>query len=376
MAIDIEKVRTQFPITNQLAYFNHAAVAPLPLAVVDAIAAYLKDVSHHGVLHENRWLREIETVRERYARLINAEPGEIAFLKSTSAGVQLVAQGVDFKEGEKVVTADVEFPANVYPWMALMPRGVEVKFVGAKDGRIDPSDIERAIDAKTRIVALSYVEYSNGFRNHVAEVGRICRKKGVYFFLDAAQGVGAVPLDVKACQVDFVAVGAHKWLLGPQGVGAFYCRKDLLDRLRFEDVSWRSVVDEDDFSSYKMTLKPDARRFEGDQPNFMGILGLGGSLALREESGNPQIFSRIRSLTDQLIEGLKERGYQVRSPLYKDERSGIVAFSHATFESREIYQTLRRAGIIVTVRNGLVRASPHYYNTEDEIARMLAELPQ
>jgi selenocysteine lyase/cysteine desulfurase len=376
MAFDLEKLRASFPVVNQLAYFNHAAVAPLPVQAGDAINAYLRDVSGFGVIHENRWLKEIEVVRERYARLINADPGEIAFLKSTSAGVQLVAQGVDFKDGGKVVTADVEFPANVYPWMALAPRGIEVKFVGAREGRVEPQDVERAIDAKTRVVALSLVEFGNGFRNHVEEVGEACRRKGVYFFLDAIQGVGAIPFDVKSFNIDFVAVGAHKWLLGPQGVGIFYCRKEIIDRLRFEDVSWRSVVDEEDFTSYRLNLKPDARRFEGDQPNFMGILGLGGSLELREEVGNPVIFARVRALADRLIEGLTERGYTIRSPMHKDERSGIVSFGHPRFESREIYQTLRRAGIVVATRNGVVRASPHFYNTEDEIDRLLAELPQ
>ncbi|MBI5525000.1 MAG: aminotransferase class V-fold PLP-dependent enzyme [Deltaproteobacteria bacterium] len=376
MPVDFDKLRASFPVVNQLAYFNHAAVAPLPVQAAEAINAYLKDVSTFGAIHENRWLKEIEVVRERYARLINADPGEIAFLKSTSAGVQLVAQGVDFKAGGKVVTADVEFPANVYPWMALAPRGIEVKFVGAREGRVEPQDVERAIDAKTRVVALSLVEFGNGFRNHVEEVGEVCRRKGVHFFLDAIQGVGAIPFDVKAFNIDFVAVGAHKWLLGPQGVGIFFCRKEIIDRLRFEDVSWRSVVDEDDFTNYRMNLKPDARRFEGDQPNFMGILGLGGSLALREEIGNPVIFARVRALADRLIDGLAERGYAIRSPMHKDERSGIVSFGHARFESKEIYQTLRRAGIVVATRNGLVRASPHFYNTDDEIDRLLAELPQ
>jgi selenocysteine lyase/cysteine desulfurase len=373
---EISGIRERFPVTRNLVYLNHAAVSPLPEDAVRAVNAYLEDIRDYGSMHESRWLGVIEEVREKYARLINALPTEIAFLKSPLSGIQLVSQGLELKEGDKVVTADVEFPANIYPWMSMVPKGVEVKFVGPREGRIDFLDVERAIDQKTKIVAVSLVEFGNGCLNRVEELAAICRRKGVFFFLDATQGVGAIPFDAMESGADFVMVGTYKWLMGPQGMGMFYCRSEVTERLKYEGLSWRSLAQEEDVSGARISPKVDARRFESEQPTFMGIIGLGGSLSLREEIGNHIIFSRVRMLADRLVSGLAGAGYTVHTPEDSDERAGIIVFAHPELDCKDIAAKLRRDGIIVCARNGTVRASPHFYNSEGEIDTLLKLLPQ
>jgi len=374
--IEIEKIRSMFPVTRNLVYLNNAAVAPLPLAATDAINEYLADIRDYGSVHDSRWLKEIEGVREHCASIMNADPSEIAFLKNPLSAISVVVKGVGLKEKSNVVTADVEFPANVYPWMSMVPKGVEVKFVGARGGRIQPEDVDKSIDSRTRILAISLVEFGSGYQCAIEELKDICRRRGVYFFLDASHGLGSVPFDVRECGADFVMVGAHKWLLGLRGTGIFFCRNEMIEKMECDASSWRSFAGEGDCSGARPDAGRDARRFEAERPSFPNVLGLGGSLRLREKFGNPMICTRIRMLADRLMDSLEQSGYVVKSPLQPRERSGIVAFSHPTIDAKEISAKLKKAGIIVTARNNVIRASPHFYNSEDEIDLLLSELPR
>jgi len=355
---------------------NNAAVAPLPLTATEAINEYLADIGDFGSTHDSKWLKEVERVREQCAALMNADPSEIAFLKNPLSAIHIVVKGIGLKEKSNVVTADVEFPANVYPWMSMVPKGVEVKFVGARGGRIEPEDVDKAIDSRTRILAISLVEFGSGYHCSLEELKAICERRGVYFFLDASHGLGSVPFDVKECGADFVMVGAHKWLLGLRGTGIFYCRSGMIEKMEYDVSSWRSFANDGDCSGARPDAGKDARRFEAERPSFPNILGLGGSLRLREKFGNPMICSRIRTLADRLMDSLEQHGYVMKSPLQPRERSGIVAFSHPTIDAKEISARLKKAGIIVTARNNVIRASPHFYNSEDEMDFLLSELPQ
>ncbi|MFA6034974.1 MAG: aminotransferase class V-fold PLP-dependent enzyme, partial [Myxococcota bacterium] len=265
---EIEKIRAMFPVTGKVNYLNHAAVSPIPTAAVDSINAYLEDVRDYGMMHETRWLGEIERIRGRVQAFINAGEGEIAFIKSPLVAMQIVAQGLNMREGEKIIVADAEFPANVYPWISMVPKGVEVNFVGAQGGMINPEDIERAIDSRTRLVATS--------RNDVEGIAAVCKRKCVNYFVDVTQAAGEMNVDVKAIGADFALIGGYKWLFGPQGVFMFFCRSDIEKRIRYDGVSWCKITHPEEIA-YRAGHENDARRFESDQPNFMGIMGLGGS---------------------------------------------------------------------------------------------------
>ncbi|MGC8927585.1 MAG: aminotransferase class V-fold PLP-dependent enzyme [Myxococcota bacterium] len=375
MKVDIAEIRSHFPITKNHYFFNHASISPMPFDVVESIREFNEDIMYHGNMHERRWIRQVEKTREMYARLINADPEEIAFIKSTSQAISIICKGMNFKKGEKILTADVEFPANIYPWMAMTPRGVEIKFVGAKDGRVEIKDIEGAIDAKTKIIALSLVEYGSGFRNYVEEVGELCKKKGIFFYLDGIQGVGAIPVDVKKFNVDFMSVAASKWLFGPQGVAILYIRKDIIDEIAYEEVSWRSVIEEESRKQFKVDSRSFARKFEGDNANFAGIIGLGAALKLREMIGNNFIYRNLAKNVDLIFEELKRRGYIIFGPVSKSERAGIISVHHSEMSCEELLRRLLSENIIASIRNNHLRISPHFYQTEEEIEFLFEVLP-
>src|SRR5262249_11291054 len=224
-------------------------------------------------------------VRALAAQLLNADPGEIAFVKNTSEGINFVAEGFQWRSGDNIVLAAEEYPSNQYPWLNQQYRGVEVRSVPSRGNRIAIDDISKAMDGRTRIVSLSFVEFASGFRNDLEAVGTMCRERGVFFFVDAIQGLGVFPLDVRRAPVDFLAADSHKWLLGPEGIGLFWIRKDLIDRLHPIDVGWNSVVDSLNFSKIDFRLKSDAGRWEGGAQNVAGIAAMGASLQLLLDFG-------------------------------------------------------------------------------------------
>lgn len=373
--MDFESVRAEFPVLERCVYLNHAACSPTPLRTFNAMKDYAETVMHTGGAEFALWNEKVESVRACLARLLKARPTEIAFVPNTSAGILAVAHGVAWRRGDNCVINDLEFPANVYPWKNLVWDGIEVKIVKTRRGKLRVEDVEKRIDARTRLVAVSFVEYANGFRNDVAAFGDLCQRKGVYFFVDAIQGLGALDIDVKNSRIHFLAAGGHKWLLGPRGSGVFYCAEEVLDELQLRAFSWTSVVEPENFSDMAQKPKPSAARFEAGTPNLGGILGLGASAGLIEELGTRRIEERILELTDSLAKGLASRGYEVLSPWNESERSGILLFRASPRSPEEICAALGQKGIIVAVRNGGVRVSPHYYNNVSDIQRFLEALP-
>jgi selenocysteine lyase/cysteine desulfurase len=211
--MDIENIRKEFPVTQHRLFMDHAKVAPLPRPVQATITAFAADACEQGTAHYAEWLKELEIVRARFARLINAEPGDVAFVKNTSEGLSIVANGIDWQEGDNVVIPDIEFPANVYPWMNLKRRGVEVRFVKAVRGRVPFEQITAQVNARTRVLSISSVEFNSGFRNDLKRIGEFCKEKDIYFCVDAIQSLGVIPMDVKAYNIDFLAADGHKWML-------------------------------------------------------------------------------------------------------------------------------------------------------------------
>ncbi len=367
--------RGWFPVTEELAYFNHAGVAPVSTLVERAVRGYLEEITRRGAFDYTRHTdREIERVRGRAALLLGADAGEVAFVPNTTEGLGLVAAGLDWREGDRVVTCDLEYPSNVYPWWHLASRGVETVMVRAEKGVVSTERIVEAIaQPRVRLLALSSVEFGSGQRHDLDALGRVCRERGVLFCVDAIQSLGCLPLDVARSQIDFLAADGHKWLLALEGCGIFYCSARALDRLRPPVVGWRSVVDNQDYDRYHLELQPGAGRFEAGTPNTAGIVALGAAIDLLLELGIDAIARRVLALTDRLVDGLLARGAEIASPR-GESASGIVSFRLPDEPIERTVTRLRSQRIFVVARRGGVRASPHFYNDEAEIDRLLAAL--
>jgi len=373
--IDWSRFRDWFPVTRRFAYFNHAGVSPMPLPVYRELKAFMDDALQNGSVNYKRWLETVEDTRRLLASMINARPDEIAFVKNTTHGILIAANGIRWKSGDNVIITEAEFPANVYPWLNLARRGVETRFARQRDGRIPFEEIERLVDDRTRVISISFVEFVTGYRNDLKRIGELCRDRDIIFVVDAIQGMGALEIDVKGCNVDILSSDAHKWLLGPEGVACFYCSRERLDDIENVNVGWMSVIDESDYLNYDLTQKPDARRFEEGSYNMLGIHALHAAVRMLTEIGISNIERRILSLTDMLAQGLREKGYRIISPMGEGERSGILTFCSDRFSSGELVKMLFENGVVTAHRSGYVRVSPHFYNSEDEIQKLLDLIP-
>jgi selenocysteine lyase/cysteine desulfurase len=370
--MDPTALRDLMPVTRRWAYFDHAAVAPLSARAQTALAEWAADFTENGLAHYSRWLSRIEEVRRLAARLLHADPLDVAFIKNTSDGIGIVAEGLDWHPGDNVVTTEDEYPANLYPWLNLATQGVELRRVPGRDGRVSLDDLLAAMDSRTRLVTISWVEYATGFRNDLDAIGAACRQRGVLFFVDAIQALGVFPLDVSRSPIDFLAADGHKWLLGPEGAGLFWIRRDLVDRLHPVGVGWHSVVGAWDFSAIDFRLKPNAGRWEGGSLNVAGITALGASLELLLEIGVDALSRRILDLTDRLCDQVPRSGWTVYSPRRDTERSGIVSLvAPANRQPAAVVRRLRQQGVVVNNRAGRLRVSPHAYNTFDEVDRLV-----
>jgi selenocysteine lyase/cysteine desulfurase len=370
MTIDWSSFRTHFPTTQHWAYFDHAAVAPISKPAQKAILDWAADMVENGDVHERQWMRRVEEVRRMAGQLINADPADIAFVKNTSEGIGIVAEGLAWRTGDNVVTAAEEYPSNLYPWMNLAGRGVEVRMVASRDRRVCIDDIRKAIDARTRLVSLSFVEFASGYRNNLDAIGALCRQRGVYFFVDAIQGLGVVPLDVRKAPVDFLSSDGHKWLLGPEGAGIFYIRRDLVEQLHATGVGWNSVVRSRDFGKIDFELKPHAGRWESGSLNVAGITALGASLELLLSLGIPAVSERVLALTQHFCDRAGRAGFDVYSVRTATESSGIVSVI-VDGSLPELVRVCRERGIIVNKRAGRLRVSPHFYNSHEELDRLI-----
>jgi selenocysteine lyase/cysteine desulfurase len=371
-----EEIRQLFPVTQNYIYLNHAAVAPLSLPVYERMKEYERDLLEHGMVHFRKWRAAVEHVRELGAKLINARPREIGFAPNTSSGLGFIANGIEWRAGDNVVTADCEFPANVHPWMRLKREyGVEVRLARERDGRLEIEEILSLIDDRTRAVALSFVEFASGFRNDLRAIGRYCRERNALFVVDAIQGLGALQLDVEREMVDALSADAHKFLLGPDACALFYLSERAMERVRPTLLGWMSVENPEDYLNYEQDYAAGARRFEPGTLNTGGVVGLGAAIELFLRVGVEKIESYLLELGDYLCERLEERGYRVVSSRREGEKSAIICCQHERHSAIHLYHKLDEQRIITTPRLGRLRISPHFYNVKEEIDRLIEALP-
>jgi cysteine desulfurase/selenocysteine lyase len=363
----LDELRREFPLTEELTFLNHAATSPLPSRTRAAMTKFIE----LRRFVDQAW-EKYETVdqdlRQVLGQLINASPEEIALVQNTAEGINIAAHAIPFQPGDNVIFCDMEYPANVYPWMNLERRGVEARIIPHREGGLALDDLEACVDQRTRVVAASSVEFLTGFRNDLKSIGELCRVKGIYFVVDGIQSLGAIPLDVREYQIDLLSCGGPKWLLGPCGLGFFFCRRELIQEMKPAYAGATSVVDFLNFRDYNLTFLPDAKRFELGTDNLVGKVGLLASVNLLLEVGIEDIQRRTLHLTDVLIEDLQQRGYQIASCLRPEHRSAIVSFP--TPDAEADYDKLIAHKVIVSLRENYIRVSPHGYNTEEEVLRV------
>ena len=364
------RYRDQFPVTESLIYLNHAAVAPLCKAAADAMRSLADEAMRVGSLHYDRWLETYSGLRQATARMIGARADEIAIVKNTSEGIATIAEGIDWQSGDRIVAFEEEFPANYLPWKRLGERGVGIEWLSVRD----PLErIDAACDG-ARLLAISFVQYLSGYRVDLNAIGEICRRRGCFFFVDAIQGMGAFPIDVEAAHIDALAADGHKWMLGPEGCGVLYVRKDRQDAIRPVELGWTNVAKYADYASRDLTLRSDAGRYECGTLNTIGCYGLRAALDFLLGVGVENIAPAVQALGDRLAAGLREKGYQTLVPRTAATGAGIVSFRREGVESQALVRRLKERGIIAAPRQGWVRMAPHFYIAPAEIDRVLAEL--
>ncbi|HET9392699.1 MAG TPA: aminotransferase class V-fold PLP-dependent enzyme [Candidatus Rubrimentiphilum sp.] len=363
--------RELFAVTESFTYLNHAAVGVLPQPTHHALEGFLAAHAAGGVMGTFAYERKMPEYRARIARFIGARAGEIAVLRNTGDGANAIAGGVSWAPGDELILPDNEFPANVQAWLRLRKLGVNVRFVNSQQARLTPDVLREHISPRTKVVAVSWVSFEDGYRHDLAALAEVAHSVGALFCVDAIQGLGAFPLDVQACNIDALYSGGAKWLLALQGVSFLYVRADLIERLELASPGWRSTADMWDFLEYDQPFVADATRFEGGTPNFIGALSLAESIDVIDRAGTSQIAAHVLELTDRLVDGLKRLGAHIASVRGEGESSGIVTFMLPDTDSVELGRKLQHEGFVTTYRAGGVRVAPHGYNTHEEIDALL-----
>jgi cysteine desulfurase / selenocysteine lyase len=366
--------RAEFPVAARWAYCNHAAVGPLPRQTRDAVAAVLDAQMNEGCAGILDVESHLEGIRGQTAAAIGAQADDIAFLRSTSDGALVVANGLDWHPGDEIILCDNEFGANAYPWLNLRDRGVRPRIVRTPQERLTVDVLDTLRSPRTRLVAVSYVSFVDGYRHDLPALGKWCREHDIIFAVDAMQGFGPLPLDVYAWNIDFCYFGVAKWLLAPQGLSVFYARRELVDGLRPALCSWRSVRQPMEFFDYGQELQAGARRFDGGTVNYPALIGFRESLRLLGQAGFTAIERHVLRLCDRLIRGAHELGIEVKSELAASVRSAIVLLGLGSWQPDELNAAALAARVGITVRDTGVRVSPHGYNDDADIDAVLALL--
>jgi selenocysteine lyase/cysteine desulfurase len=368
----MERIREQFPITQNKVFLNHAAQSPLPKPVANAVRRFVDDFSNFGTTS----IEWNDGGKPLFAKLIGARPEEIALVENTSTGLNVAANVLHYPHGSKIVTTDLEYPSVVYPWLRKS-LGAKVHYVKNIDGKILLDDMEKAVDDKTVAVAISHVEYVNGFRHDLRALSEIAHEHGAYLVVDAIQSAGAMQIDVKRDNVDFLTTACYKWLLSPPGAGYLYVKDELIEEFEPPFVGWASVKQEvfdtiDFWDIWNLKLSETASRFEVGSPSFISLTGATEALKLLLNIDIENVQKRILKLTNHLIESVKNLDLKLQTPQEPQYRSGIVNFK--IDKSKELVESLNRKGIVVSARSHGLRVSPHFYNTEEEIDKFVEEV--
>ena len=353
-----------------LNYLNHAAVGPWPLRTQKAINQFAQDNLQYGAYHYPEWIKAEQTLREQLASLINAPSSDdIALLKNTSEALSVVAYGLNWQAGDNVIISNEEFPSNRIVWESLASKGVSVKQVDFKNSPSPEQALADAIDAKTRLLSISSVQYASGLCVDLVQLGEICQQANILFCVDGIQSIGAVQTDVQAIKADFLMADGHKWMLAPEGLALFYCSQRGKDQLQLQQYGWRMVEDYLNFNKKEWQIASSARRFECGSPNMLGIHALSASISLLLDVGMQTIEQQVLDNT-QYLQHLIQQSTQIvlLSNTNSGRFAGIVTFKHKTIANEPLYQSLMQQGIVCATRGEGIRFSPHFYTSKTQLA--------
>jgi selenocysteine lyase/cysteine desulfurase len=373
-----EEIRRLFPITKEYIYLNSAAVSPPPTIAIEALNEQLRDVQMYGSRNYRQWVGRKESCRRLLAGLINARPEQIAFLRNTSDALSTIANGLKWNAGENIVTFQNEFPSNIYAWRQIRDtENIELRFCPEREnGRIDSDEFISLIDEKTRVVAISAVQYASGFRADLKRIGEAARAVDALLVVDAIQAAGAVPIDVEADLIDAAAGASHKWLMAPEGIGYIYLSDRARSRIEPTLIGWISVEQPEDYSNFEQQFKPDALAWETGTFASALFYALEANLKLLTEFGIGEINKYLLGLGDFLCESLDKEKYELVSSRRENEKSPIVCIRNRNgVEAMQLYKHLQRQNIVVAPRGDRLRIAPHIYNTREEIEKLIYALP-
>lgn len=371
------ETRSLFPAAEKYAYLNSAAVAPLPTIAVEAVNRQLRDVSENGSANFLDWVATKNRARAIIAQMLRVRAEQIAFMRNTSDGLATVANGLKWQAGDNIVTFAREFPANFYAWRRIRDAfGVELRLCPERNGRIDSDEFVSLIDANTKIVSISAVQFASGFRADLERVGRVARAHDALFVVDIIQALGTTPFDLEAQLVDVAAGASHKWLCAPEGGGILYLSDRARTRVEPTLVGWISVDDAWNFENYEQDFKPNALAWETGTGAASLFYGLEQSAKLLFETGAERIESYLEDLTDYLCESLAGKNYEIVSSRAAGEKSQIVCIKHNDgLLPAEIAKHLESERIIVSPRGDRIRIAPHFFNNREDIERLADNLP-
>jgi selenocysteine lyase/cysteine desulfurase len=363
----IKKARSFFPyMNNGIIYFNYASTAPISTIVKERINEFIKERSEAALDDYWAFKAVADETKNILGDMINCSGDRIAFLDNTANGIICLALGIHWKSGDRIILNDAEFPANVYPFLQLKEKGVEVDILKSNNGIVTAEEIIDAIQPRTKLISISFVQFLSGYRIDLQKIGKVSRERGIIFSVDSIQGLGAIRLDVEKCNIDFLANGTQKWMLGLQGLAFIYVRKELQDKMESAPVGWLAVKDAWKLLEFDLTTKETAERFQPGTLNNLGIYAFNSSMKFLKEFGFDEIEKQILSNSKYFIDELENIGY--KSPLYslpEKHLSGIVSFR--TGNGQKILEHLNQKKIVCSLREGYIRFAPHFFNTKQDI---------
>ncbi|HWR51277.1 MAG TPA: aminotransferase class V-fold PLP-dependent enzyme [Bryobacteraceae bacterium] len=362
--------RDRFPVTRELIYLNHAAVSPLCPPAAEEMKRLADEVLHHGSHFYATWETTYANLRQDAATLINARKDEIAITKNTSEGLATIANGIAWRSGDKIVGFKEEFPANYFPWKRLEARGVRVEWLSVTD----PLDRIDEACRGARLLAISFVQYLSGYRADLEAIGEICARHGALYVVDAIQGLGAFPVDVRKARIHALASDGHKWLLGPEGCGILYIQKEIQDHVEPLEIGWTNFASQT-YGNRNTTLRADASRYECGTLNTIGCYGLRAAIRFLLDIGVDRIAAQVQAHAARLADGAGAKGYEILGPREPSSTSGIVSFRTPRMTAQAVVGHLRKLGIETAPREGWVRTSPHFYLGSADIERTIEALP-
>ncbi len=359
----------EFPLTNDLIYLNHAAVAPWPKRTSDAVKQFAQENTLHGSQNYLRWLNKENSIRQQLKQLLNAPSvDDIALVKNTSEAISFVAYGLTWSKGDNIVSSDEEFPSNRIPWESLKSQGVEFRQADLNSNISAEDALFSLVDANTRLITISSIQFASGLRLDLLKIGQFCKENDILFCIDAIQSLGAVEFDVQAYQADFVMADGHKWMFGPEGLGVFYTNPESRSKLKLTQYGWHMMANIHNYENKPWEIHPTAKRFECGSPNMLGIHAWSASLSLLLETGMDTIEARVIENSEYLMRKINaHQDLILLSNQHANHKSGIILFKHDSVENKKLYQYLQDHHVVCALRGGGIRFSPHFYHSKEEL---------